>query len=233
MPTRTRAKFPSNARLLPASLALLGVVFVIAPHSRAQSAPTVTFTLDFPGSEPEHFSLSVSSDGRSTYDSNGKLSEQSEAGDPFHLEFTMSEATRTRIFALAKRANYFHGELDSKKRNLAYTGVKVLAYKDGSTSNSATYNYSLVPGVQDLTQLFQDLSATLEYGRRLEYDHRYQKLALDEEMKTMEDAVGARGLVELQAIAPILQAIVKDPAVMNVVRLRARHLLAQVNVPTQ
>ena len=41
--------------------------------------------------------------------------------------------------------------------------------------------------VQQLTQLFQSLSTTLEFGRRLEYFHRYQKLALDEELKRMED----------------------------------------------
>ena len=39
----------------------------------------VTFTLDFPGSEPSHYVISVSSDGHSTYDSDGKLSPDSEA----------------------------------------------------------------------------------------------------------------------------------------------------------
>ena len=49
----------------------------------------VAFTLDFPGSEPSHYVISVSSDGHSTYDSDGKLSPDSE-GDPFHLDFSMS-----------------------------------------------------------------------------------------------------------------------------------------------
>ena len=57
--------------------------------ARAQEAAVVTFTLDFPGSEPSHYAISVSSDGRSTYDSDGKLSPDSE-GDPFHLDFSMS-----------------------------------------------------------------------------------------------------------------------------------------------
>ena len=69
----------------------------------------MTFTLDFPGSEPSHYAISVSSDGHSTYDSDGKLSPDSE-GDPFHLDFSMSAETSQRIFELAERAHYFQGE---------------------------------------------------------------------------------------------------------------------------
>ena len=100
----------------------------------------VTFTLDFPGSEPSHYSISVSSDGHSTYDSDGKLSPESDP-DPFHLDFSVSPATQKTIFDLAARAKYFQGEVDSKKRGLASTGVKTLTYKDAQRSASATYNY--------------------------------------------------------------------------------------------
>ena len=55
----------------------------------------VTFTLDFPGSEPSHYVISVSSDGHSTYDSDGKLSPDSEA-DPFHLDFLLSSRPAAR-----------------------------------------------------------------------------------------------------------------------------------------
>ena len=155
--------------------------------ARARRTPVVTFTLDFPGSEPSHYTISVSSDGHSTYDSDGKLSPDSE-GDPFHLDFSMSAETRRRIFDLAERAHYFQGEIDSRKKKLASTGVKKLTYKDSSRNTTATYNYSPVAAVQQITQLFQSLSTTLEFGRRLEYFHRYQKLALDEELERMEDA---------------------------------------------
>src|SRR5216684_7290326 len=115
----------------------------------AQEAAVVTFTLDFPGSEPSHYVISVSSDGHSTYDSDGKLSPDSE-GDPFHLDFSMSSETRRRIFDLAERAHYFQGEIDSRKRNLASTGVKTLTYKDSGRSTRATYNYSTVVAVQQV-----------------------------------------------------------------------------------
>jgi len=192
--------------------------------ARAQDTGVVTFTLDFPGSEPSHYSISVSSDGHSTYDSDGKLSPESDP-DPFHLDFSVSPATGKTIFDLAARAKYFQGEVDSKKRGLASTGVKTLTYKDDQRSASATYNYSPIVPVQQVTQLFQNLSVTLEYGRRLQYFHRYQKLALDEELKRMEEMANQNSLQELGAVVPILQRIATDSSVINPVRARAQRMV--------
>jgi hypothetical protein len=191
---------------------------------QAQQSPVVTFTLDFPGSEPSHYAITVSSDGRCAYDSDGKLSPDSD-GDPFHLDFSMSTDTTRRIFDLAERAHHFQGEIDSRKKNLASTGVKTLTYKDSGRSTTATYNYSPMPAVQQITQLFQSLSTTLEFGRRLEYFHRYQKLALDEELKRMDDAASRSDLEEMAAVVPILQRIVTDTSVINPVRARAQRMI--------
>ena len=184
----------------------------------------MTFTLDFPGSEPSHYVIDVSSNGHSTYDSDGKLSPDS-AADPFHLEFTLSPATSGTIFDLAKRAHYFQGQVDSNKRKLASTGVKTLTYKDSQHAGSATYNYSPLVPVQQITQLFQSLSTTLEFGRRLEYFHHYQKLALDDELKNMETMAKENNLAELQAVVPILERIMNDTSVINPVRARAQRMI--------
>jgi hypothetical protein len=192
----------------------------------AQEPATISFAFDFPGSQPDHYEFSVSSDGHATYESHGKLNSDSEA-EPFHFDFTISSTTRTRIFDLTKRAHYFEGELDSKKRDVASTGTKTLAYKDAHKSTKATYNYSPVPVVQELTNLFQNMSTTLEFGRRLEYYQRYQKLGLDDELKRMEDLSKQNSLEELAAVTPILQQIAADSSVINPVRVRAQRLLAK------
>jgi len=67
------------------------------------------------------------------------------------------------------------------------------------------------PAVRDLTAVFQNISTTLEFGRRLDYYYHYQKLALEEELKRMEQMVNEKSLEELQAVAPILQRIVGRP----------------------
>jgi hypothetical protein len=64
----------------------------------------------------------------------------------------------------------------------------------------------------------------MEFGRRLAYYYRYQKLALDEELKRMEEMWKQHSLEEVGAVAPILQKIAGDPAVINVVRARAQRL---------
>jgi hypothetical protein len=207
-----------------AVLACLIACLLAAAGAQQTVVPTVSFTCDFPGSEPDHYAISVSDDGNAVYDSDSKLND-SAASEPFHSDFTVSQASRTRIFDIAKRAHYFEGDVDSKKKNLASTGTKTLAYKDAQKSTRATYNYSPIPAVEDLTAFFQSLSTTLEFGHRLDYYLRYQKLALDEEMKKMEEMSNSGGLVEISAVAPILQKIADDPAVIKVVRARAQRLM--------
>jgi len=199
--------------------------FSLDAHSQQTPVPTVTFTCDFPGSEPDHYVISVSFDGTASYDSDSKLNSESTEGDPFHSDFTMSQAERTRVFDLSKRAHYFDGEIDSKNKNIAFTGTKTLTYKDAQKSTRASYNYASVPSIQELTAFFQGLSTTLEFGHRLDYYLRYQKLALDEELKKMEEMSNSHELEEVSSLAPILQKIVDDPAVIKVVRARAQRLL--------
>jgi hypothetical protein len=197
----------------------------LASLSHASDRATVTFTLDFPDSSPEHYSISVQSDGHAKYESSGKISKDSDDRDTYQTEFIFSDATRARIFELAARAHYFSGKIDSGNKRLAFTGAKKLAYTSGQQNSSAAYNFSSVPAVQQLTTLFQGVSATLEFGHRLSYFHRYQKLALDEELKSMEDQAQRGDLIELQAVTSILQEIYDDPAVIKVVRARARRII--------
>jgi hypothetical protein len=204
-------------------LTLLLGVFCLS--GMAQDVATVTFTIDFPGSDPEHFVLAVRSDGQASYDSVGKLTSLSEETEPFHLDFTISPPSRERIFTLAKRAHYFEGDVDTKLPNIAFTGKKTASYKDGQKNSQATYNYSANPAVQEFTAFCQHLSESLEFGRRLQFYQRYQKLALDDELRRLEEMAGDKQLAELAAIAPILQNIAKDTTLMNMVRGRALRIL--------
>jgi hypothetical protein len=206
------------------SLALVGLL-VLIPFARAADSATVTFSLDFPGSDPEHYSLSVQADGRAHYECRGKISKDSDETESYQAEFTFSDATRAQIFDLAEQAHYFSGKIDSGHKKLAFTGAKKLVYKDGQHESSGEYNYSSVPAVQQLTTLFQGVASTLEFGRRLAHYHRYQKLALDDELKRMETEANAGQLKEVAAVKPILQEIYDDNSVINVVRARAQRLM--------
>lgn len=210
------------------SLLIFVLAFCFLSATQESVVPTVGFDLVFPGSQPDKYTIFVPAAGNATYYSDGKLTPNSESDD-FRMDFTISQATRTRIFELAKRAHYFEAEVDSRKKGLASTGVKTLMYKDAQKNTKVTYNYSTISAVQDLTQLFQDLSTTLEFGRRLEYYHRYQKLALDDELKRMEEMAKQNNLPELSAITPVLERITNDQSVINPVRARAQRLIARAS----
>ncbi|MGB8013742.1 MAG: hypothetical protein WCF68_19175 [Terriglobales bacterium] len=197
----------------------------VAAVSQTEVAAVVTFTLDFPSSQPEHYSIRIPSDNPAHYQSTGRLSAASDDTDNFDFDFTLAAATRQKIFALAAKGGYFQKDVDSHHKGLAFTGKKTLGYKDGQRSGESTFNYSDIPAVQELTSLLQSLSATLEFGHRLDYDRHYQKLALDEELKRMEEMAHSNQLVEVAAIQPILDRIIADPSVINVTRARAQRLL--------
>jgi hypothetical protein len=221
---------------LPRSLTRIGVLIsgllalatlLILPNLRVQAADaaTVTFSLDFPKSDPAHYSISLASDGHAHYECSARISRESEDQENYETDFEFSGATRDRVFALAAQAHYFSGKIDSGNKKLAFTGAKKLTYKDATRNSNAAYNYSFLPPVLELTTLFQTTAATLEFGRHLAYFHRYQKLALDDELKRMEDEATHGNLSELQSVKPILQEIYEDPSVLNVVRARAQRIM--------
>ncbi len=77
------------------------VLFLLLPAVLCCSAAepaTVTFSLDFPNSSPEHYSIAVESDGHAHYESSGKISNDSDVRDDYQTDFTFSDSTRSRIF---------------------------------------------------------------------------------------------------------------------------------------
>lgn len=211
-------------------LMLTGIFFLCAWAWAQTSPPVVSYTQDFEGSNPSHYEIIVSNDGHGTYSSNGQLSEKGEPADVRPVQFSISGKVRDQVFDLAKKAKYFDGKVDSGRSNIANTGTKTLTYKDTKRSTKTTYNYSPLPAVADLTSVFQNLSTTLEFGRRLIFFHKYQKLALDDELKRMDDMRRDTMLGDVTAIAPILRDIANDQKVMNVSRSRALRLLATVDL---
>lgn len=185
---------------------------------------TISFTFDFPQGSPSHYSIAVDSNGHSRYECVCSVAADSEP-EAYESEFEISEKNRNRIFDWAKQAKYFNGKIDSGKSKMAFTGTKTLNYQDGRQSGTATYNYSTLEPVQELTSLFQKMQTTLDYGHRLAYFHHYQKLALDDELKRMVEQAHNDELAEIPSVAPVLREIFDDNSVINVVRARAKELL--------
>jgi len=196
------------------------------------AAPAVTFSFTWSSVEPHRYVIVIDSSGKGAYQSwtSDSTAEPPGEDDSYELQFTASAAGRDRVFALARQLKYFNGDFDFHKRPIAFTGDKTLAYADPDQHFETRYNWSENPGIDELTSFFQGISETVESGRRLERLHRFDRLGLDEELKSLEHAAVEHRASELQLISPMLAQIAEDPAVLNIARQRAQHILQLAGV---
>jgi hypothetical protein len=178
---------------------------------------------------PQEITFTAQSSGSTRYLSRNPIKppDQRETDPDFTLEFTLSAAVRDKLFRDAKEANYFQGDFAFKKHAVSSTGKKTLAYADQSRHFETIYDYSENKAIEEITNIFQGISNTIEHGRKLQYLRRFDRLGLEEELKGMESMAENGYLAEVQLIAPTLESIANDPAILNIARQRARRLLAK------
>jgi hypothetical protein len=221
-------------RWMKASLRLvitLIILLAILPSLHAQQTapakdvPNVTFKLNWNQGRPwVDYTITVSENGATHFTGTSNPAEN--AGDEaFQQDFTMTEANRRKIFDLAKATNYFEGQFETKQKNIAKTGTKTLEYHSPTVNNSVSFNHSPNPHVQQLTKLFQSIATTLDYGRKLSFQYRFDKLGMDACLQQLTDLQAGGFVEELQAIEPILRKIADDPNLMHIARTQAKQLL--------
>jgi hypothetical protein len=178
----------------------------------------------------QSYSIEVRADGKTHFKGTPNSLQRGDS-DPVQQDFVISEPNRQEIFASARKLNYFRGDIDSHLKHIAQTGAKTLAYQSAQVQGSSTYNYSQSPTVQSLTRLFLGLATTLDYGRRLAWQYRFDKLGLDQQLRELEELQAAHEVEELAVIEPILRKIADDPNVMHISRQSAQHLLKTMGSP--
>jgi hypothetical protein len=202
------------------------------PDRAGAPVPIVTFDLAFTGATPAHYTISVESTGRASYrsDAGSPRDEQ-----PYTSQFTISDSVKRQIFDLAKQTKYFQGDFEYHGGRVANTGVKTLTYAEGPQTPGlknptngknfhTSYNYSQNAAIQQITAIFQKIGATLEFGNRLQHEHRFDRMSLEGELKRLEEMAKSKDVLELQAIGPVLREIADDSNIFNVTRQRAMRL---------
>ena len=222
-------------RFIGSLLVILVASSLLAQQSSsAASAPTqasVRFSFDWAQGFPwQSYFISVKSDGKSHFDGIPHADETNDT-DAYQQDFTMSDANRQKVFDLAQKLHYFQGDYDSHLKHIAQTGKKTLQYQSPQMNGSTTYNYSQNPEVQQLTNLFTGIAMTIDFGRKLAFQYRYDKLGMDKQLKELEDLQADHGVEELQIIAPMLRKIADDANLMNISRESARRLLLTLDQP--
>jgi hypothetical protein len=201
------------------------------PSVSVPAQPSVKFSFDWLRGDPwQKYTIEVQSDGKARFDGTPHPDESNDT-EPYQQSFTMSEANRQKIFELARELNYFRGDFDSHRKNIANTGAKTLQYRSAQVEGSTTYNWSKDRNIQELTRVFQGIAMTIDYGRKLAFQYRFDKLGMDQCLKELEDLEANHNVEELQIIAPMLQKILDDPSLMNISRRSAQRLLQSIGQP--
>jgi hypothetical protein len=220
-----------------ACLVFLSALSAVAQQPSANAAPaapaqaSVRFAFDWPQGFPwQKYTIDVQSDGKAHFDGVPHADETNDT-DPCAQDFAMSDANRQKIFELAQKVNYFQGDLDSHLKHIAQTGKKTLQYESVQVHGSATYNWSQNADIEELTRLFVGIATTIDIGRKLAFQYRFDKLGMNDRLKELEDLEASHGVEELAIIAPMLRKIANDPNMMNISRESARRLLSGMNQP--
>ncbi len=194
----------------------------------------VSFAFDRPGLPVPRFTLTVNEDGTGRYEadqvfpaSRGAAAAETPAMQHIDRAISLSAATTAQIFTSARALERFNVTCASSVKNIADTGKKTLRYTGPGGDGECVYNYSQDKRVVALTDMFQAIVLTLDMGRKLDFDHRFDRLGLDATIAALAEQVDAGRAMELGTIAPTLRSIARDSEVLERVRLRAARLLKQ------
>jgi hypothetical protein len=183
--------------------------------------PTVTFTFSLWNGSPPFYSVSLDSTGNAAYHSTPSSDEQT--GDPYMVEFVASNATRQRVFRITQDLHFFNRIMDDNVRS-GDAGTRTLTFSDGKLHNQISYHSSANILVQQLTDIFENIAITLEFGHRLSYMRQHGDAGIDNELKRMEEMAQDPGLIELRVVCPVLQAIASDPSAGALARQLAQEI---------
>jgi hypothetical protein len=204
-----------------------------AAPAAEHSGATITYQFErtVPGVSVPRYTVVLHEDGSGTY--HAEEVERRSADSALQQVSTkiidrpmmVSPEMTAKIFKTARELNRFNVFCGTKAKNLADTGKKTMNYAGSDGTGSCTYNYSDDKNVMDLTDLFYGIVYTMDVGRKLDFERRFDRLGLDAEMIALEQAVKDKHALELGNIAPTLQRLASDPAMMQRVQTRAAKLL--------
>jgi hypothetical protein len=214
------------------SMAWVVLAALGALPAMAQSAgpAQIRFTYENPKLQPPRYIVTVGEDGNGHFRSEGGGPVSNDAenmpADPQDQPIHVSKAVRAAMFATARKNKLFAMACDDGAKNIAFQGTKTLRYEGPEGQGSCTYNWSKSSQIDKLTDQFEAIAATLEEGNKVERQYEHARLSLDTELELLEQMVHEGRAIEVENIAPILQKLVEDEAVLQRVQRRARALLA-------
>ena len=207
-------------------LALCGELLAQNPQVKTSTGsrfPTVIFTSVLWSADPAYYSVAVDAAGTATYQSAPESLERT--GVPYTIRFHVSDRSRRTIFNLVRTLDYFRGEIQVEQASTAKDKARTLIYRDLPLSTRLTYSASSDSDVEELTSIFEEVSETLEYGRRLAYFQKHDRKRIAPELSALQADADRHFLRELPTIAPVLKDLAADSDLEAETRRSAQALL--------
>ncbi len=219
-----------HLKKLAVSLAICIALSAVGQTPSANPATaSVEFRYENPSLQPARYMILLHEDG------NGRFQAETGPAAPDDIaalpaqgqerKIHISDAATKRIFSTARQKQLFATACENGGDKVAFQGKKTLTYAGPEGRGSCIYNYSKDQQIEWITNEFEGIASTLEEGRRLQLEHDHGRLTLDAELETLDTMAHNGQALELDNIAPTLQQIAGDDAVMQRVQKRARNLL--------
>lgn len=208
-----------------------------AAQTAAQPAQTaqIVFTFEHPQLEPPRYSFTIDENGKGRFVS----APGTASADGDLIPVAMDRAVEidpsfaASLFQYARAHRFFDTHCSNDHGNLAFTGKKTFAYTGPEGQGSCTFVWAADPVLEGMSDRLGGVALTLEIGQRLDLEVQHDRLGLDAELETLEDAVKEHRAAGLANIAQQLQTIAEDQQVMNRARKRALALLSSCNAPAK
>jgi len=178
---------------------------------------------------PSHWKLSLHRDGSGYFrsetgaaiDNPGKMRTPS-----ISRAIQLSPAFAASVFQFAQHHSFFNTACESHMK-VAYQGDKTLSYSGPDGKGTCTYNYSRDRDIESFGENLTAVAETIIEGVRLETLLQHDPLGLDKEIQNLSDAAQSGRAQQLCVIRTILERLAQDDHVLDLVRKRAKALLAR------
>jgi hypothetical protein len=200
-----------------------GALLVLCTAAAAAQTPVLTFTKQFPGSQPAYESITLTKTGAMEY-------KESPADDrPVWAQ--MPDPDVNAMFDMAAKLGYFQTRLESGLK-VANTGKKTFTYNDGAgkTSN-VDFNYSQVVVAQELLDRFERIGQSERAYINLERTAQFDKLGVNDSLAEIEALWLNKQLAAPLQFVPLLTKIASHESYMHLVRDRAARLKDAFQAP--
>lgn len=202
-----------------------------ASPAAPNSGPVIVADFSNPGLSPAQWTLVLHPDGSGHFRSQGSAAPgpgEDLRAPNIDRDIHLTPKFAEDAFQVAGHHHWFNEKCESHMK-VAFQGLKTLAYSGPEGKGSCTFNYSRDKQIQALGDSFVAVAQTIVEGERLEILLKHDPLGLDKEIENLAAAAQDGRAQQICVIRAILERLAQDDSVMDLVRKRARSLLARAD----